>query len=76
MTGKNTNYLLAIILFIASIYYFYTNYYFYSAGWFLLGLTLVLISYLSKISAGKKYYIMAIPLPILALICFALELFY
>lgn len=76
MTGKNTNYLLAIIVFAVSIYSFYTKFYFNSAGWFLLGLSLILISYLSKKSAEKKYYIMALPLPILALICFLLEIFY
>jgi|GEM_PF-5630856 len=76
MKGKNTNYWLAIILFILSIYFFYTKYYLNSAGWLLLGLTLILINYLSKISAGKKYYLMALSLPILALICFVLEFFY
>lgn len=76
MKGKNTNYLLAVIVFIASTYSFYTKYYFNAAGWFLLGLTLVLSSYLSKINANKKYYIMALSLPILALICFVLEFIY
>jgi hypothetical protein len=76
MTGKNTNYLLAIIVFIVAIYAFYTKYYFNAAGWLLLGLTLVLISYFSKINADKKYYIISLPIPIVALICFALEFFY
>lgn len=76
MTGKNTNYLLAILLFIVSIYSIYTKNYFNSAGWLLLGLSLALISYLSKIKASKKYYAAAITLPVLALICFILEIFY
>lgn len=76
MKSQNANYLLAIIVFIVSAYAFYTKYYFNATGWFLLGLTLILISYLSKINAGKKYYIMALPLPILALICFVLEFLY
>ena len=76
MASQNTNYLLAIVVFIAAIYSFYTKFYFNSAGWFLLGLTLVLIGYLSKIEADKKYYIMAIPVPIIAIICFILEIFY
>ncbi|MGB9979504.1 hypothetical protein [Methanobacterium sp.] len=76
MTGKNTNYLLTVMVFIVALYAFYTKYYFNASGWFLLGLTLILISYLSKINADKKYYIMALPLPILSLICFALEFFY
>ena len=76
MTGKNTNYLIVAVVFIMAVYAFYTKYYFTASGWFLLGLTLILITYFSKISADKKYYIMALPLPILALICFALEFFY
>ena len=76
MNSKNTNYFLAIIIFVLAIYSFYTKFYFNSAGWFLLGLSLISISYLSQIKADKKYYIMALPLPILALICFALEFFY
>ncbi len=76
MAGKNTNYLLAIIIFAVSVYSFYTGYYFNAAGWFLLGLTLILVGYFSKISADKKYYVIALPLPVLALICFLLEVFY
>ena len=76
MLNKNTNYLLAIIIFIVSIYSVYTKYYLSSAGWFLLGLSLVLIGYLSKIEADRKYYIIMIPLPVLAIICFLLEAFY
>ena len=76
MNSKNTNYLLAVIVFIMAGYAFYTKYYFNASGWFLLGLTLILITYFSKINANKKYYIMALPLPILALISFALEFFY
>lgn len=76
MASKNTNYFLAVIIFIAAVYSFYTKYYFNSAGWFLLGISLLLTSYLSKIKATKKYYIMALPLPVLALICFLLEFFY
>ncbi len=76
MTNKNTNYLLAVVVFIIAVYAFYTKYYFNAMGWLLLGLTLILISYLSKTSANRKYYIMALPLPILALICFVLEFFY
>lgn len=76
MNSKNTNYLLAVVVFIMAVYAFYTKYYFNASGWFLLGLTLILITYFSKINASKKYYIMALPLPILALISFALEFFY
>jgi hypothetical protein len=76
MTNKNTNYLLMIIVFIVAVYAFYTKYYFNAAGWLLLGVTLISISYLSKINASKKYYIMSLPLPILALICFVLEFIY
>ena len=76
MNSKNTNYLLAVVVFIMAVYAFYTKYYFNASGWFLLGLTLILITYFSKINACKKYYIMALPLPILALISFALEFFY
>ena len=76
MAGKNTNYLLAVIIIAVSIYSFYTRYYLNAAGWFLLGLTLIFIGYFSKISAHKKYYMMALPLPVLALICFLLEVFY
>ena len=76
MTSKNTNYLLAVVVFIMAAYAFYTKYYFNASGWFLLGLTLILITYFSKISANRKYYIITLPLPILALICFALEFLY
>lgn len=76
MTGKNTNYLLAIVVFIVAAYALYTKYYFNASGWFLLGLTLILITYFSKINADKKYYIMTLPLPIMALLCFVLEFFY
>ena len=76
MKSQNTNYLLAIVVFIVAVYAFYTKYYFNASGWSLLGLTLILISYLSKINAGKKFYIMALPLPILALVCFVLEFLY
>lgn len=76
MTSKNTNYLLAILLFIVSLYSFYTKNYFNWAGLLLLSLSLALISYLSKIGASKKYYAVAITLPIIALICFVLEIFY
>ncbi len=76
MNSKNTNYLLAVVVFIMAVYAFYTKYYFNASGWFLLGLTLILITYFSKINASKKYYIMTLPLPILALISFALEFFY
>ncbi len=76
MTGKNTNYLLAVIIFIVALYSFYTKYYFDAVGWFLLGLTLILSSYLSKIKASKKYYIITLPVPILALVCFVLQFIY
>ncbi len=76
MTSKNTNYLLAVVVFIVAAYAFYTKYYFNASGWFLLGLTLILMTYFSKINADRKYYIMALPLPVVALLCFALEFFY
>ena len=76
MTSKNTNYLLMIILFIVAVYSLFLKNYFNAAGFFLLGISLFLIDYLSKIGASKKYYIMATILPIIALICFVLQIFH
>ena len=76
MTDKKTNYLLAVVIFIVAVYSFYTGYYINTMGWFLLGLTLILIGYLSKINADRKYYMMTLLLPVLALICFVLEFLY
>ena len=76
MKSGNTNYLLTIIIFIVAIYAFYTKFYLNAVGWFLLGITLILITYLSKINANRKYYIITLPIPILAFICFMLEFFY
>lgn len=76
MEANNTNYILAIIIFAASIFYFYIQSFYTGLGWLLLGITIVMGIYLTKISADKKYYYMVMVLPIISLILFAYDFFY
>ena len=76
MESNRNNYLIAGLLALIAIYSFYTKTYYSGFGWILLSISIVLGIYLTKIGASKKYFIMVISLPVLALVCFALEVFY
>jgi hypothetical protein len=72
MDSKN-NYILAFIIFFVSIFYFFTKSYYIGLGWFLIGLSIFLGAYLTKIGADKKYFILTITLPIIALLLFVYQ---
>lgn len=76
MEANNTNYILAIIIFAASIYYFYIQSFYTAVGWLLLGVSIVSGIYLTKIGSDKKYYYMVMLLPVISLILFVYDFFY
>jgi uncharacterized membrane protein len=76
MESSKNNYLIAGLLALVAIYSVYTKTYYNALGWALLSISLVAGIYLTSIEASKKYFYMALILPVIALICFALEIFY
>ncbi len=70
---SKTNYMLAVIILVVSIYYFFTANYYTGLGWFLIGLSIILGAYLTKLGADKKYFILTMALPIIALLLFVYQ---
>lgn len=76
MESNKNNYLIAGLLLLVAVYSVYTKTYYSAVGWILLSISIFAGIYLTQIEASKKYFYMVITLPILAVICFALEIFY
>jgi hypothetical protein len=76
MESSKNNYLIAGLLALVAIYSVYTKTYYNALGWALLSISVVAGIYLTSIEASKKYFYLVLLLPIIAVICFALEIFY
>ncbi|MDP1552222.1 MAG: hypothetical protein Q8M06_04325 [Methanobacteriaceae archaeon] len=76
MEYNKNNFLFAGLFMIIGVYSIYTKTYYSALGWVLLAFAIIFGMYMTKINAEKKYFIMVTILPVLALICFALEIFY
>ena len=76
MESNKNNYFIAGLLALVAIYSFYTKTYYNALGWALLSISVGAGIYLTRIEASKKYFYMVLLLPIIALISFALEIFY